>query len=85
LPASSWIGRIAARSTSTTRLAFSSITPMSVQVRYWLSTMKMRMTPSSAVASEVVLGGLAGRTLSTGSGLARRTADACAGVRPAWA
>ena len=46
LPASSWIGRTVASRTSTTRLAFSSMTPMSVHVRYWVSTMKMRTTPS---------------------------------------
>jgi len=61
--ASSWPGRTVARRTSTTRLAFSSITPMSVHVRYWVRTMKMRMTPISAVASSVVRACLPGLTL----------------------
>ena len=84
-PASSCPGRTVASRTSTTRLAFSSMTPMSVQVRYWVSTMKMRITPSSAVASAVVRASLPGWTLSTGNGLASATAAACSGVRvAAW-
>ena len=83
-PASSWIGRTVASSTSTTRLAFSSITPMSVHVRYWFSTMKTRITPSSAVASAVVRAFLPGRMLSTANGLARRRSPPVPGSsRPA--
>jgi hypothetical protein len=57
---------------------------MSVHVRYWESTTKMSITPSSAVASAVVRGFLPGWMLSTGNGLALASVAACCGVRPAW-
>ena len=52
-------GRTAARSTSTTRLDFSSITPIRIQVLYWVSITKTRISPitDGAVRSAVVAPG----------------------------
>ena len=49
LPASSWIGRMVARRTSTTRLAFSCMTPMRIQVVYCVSMTNTRITPITDV------------------------------------
>ena len=45
LPPSSWMGRTVASRTSTTRLAFSCMTPIRIQVLYCVSMRKSRMMP----------------------------------------
>ena len=72
LPVSSCSGRTAASSTSTTRLDFSSITPIRVQVRYWVSMMNRTTTPIDRGGAGRGVGarGLAGWRSGTGAALA---------------
>ena len=65
-----------------TRLDFSSMTPIRIQVLYWVSMRKVRISPTTAVVLtfDVVLPGC---RLCTGSGLAWASADDWAGER--WA
>ena len=49
LPPSSWMGRTVASRTSTTRLAFSCMTPIRIQVLYCVSMRNSRMMPITPV------------------------------------
>ncbi len=62
------MGRMVARSTSTTRLAFSCMTPMRIQVVYCVSMTKTRMTPITDAPLTVCVFA-AGSRLWTGTGL----------------
>ena len=81
LPPRSWIGRTVASRTSTTRLDFSCMTPMRIQVLYCVSMKNRSTSPITDVAFVVSLE--PGWRVWTGTGLAWSTCAAWAGVSPA--
>ena len=75
------MGRTVASRTSTTRLDFSCMTPMRIQVLYCVS-MKNRIT-SPITETDRVVSLAPGSSVWTGTGWAWLTAAAWPGVRPA--
>ena len=85
LPVSNRMGRTAASSTSMTRLDFSSMTPIRIQVLYCVSIKNTRTRPTAEVVPAVFVVSFVtpGWRLRRGSGLAPARAADCAGERRA--